>query len=402
MIVLGAASLLALSSFLLGSREQPPAAAPVPTALVAPATRGNLASTLTVAGQFQPYQEVELHAKVSGYIRRINVDIGDHVHTGQVIATLEVPELNAQVAASQATIRHSQSEIERAHNEVSLAEATYAATHAEYTRLAAVSKERPGLIAEQELDDSLAKDLDAAAKINVAKSALDAAKEQLGVSRADSERVTAMQGYSVVTAPFTGVVTMRYADVGSLIQAGTSSDTQSMPVVKIAQNDLLRLRMPVPEQDVPYIQVGGEAQVKVQATGKTFTGKIVRFTRELDPSTRTMLAEIDVPNTDQVLSTGMYAETNIVLQQQNNVLLVPESAVIKDEGQPYVLTVDGNHKVGKAPVTLGIEGANRVAVVSGLTDNQSVIVSGQTNYQIGEQVQPKPATISFNPQEDNQ
>ena len=210
-----------------------------------------------------------------------------------------------------------------------------------------------------------------------------------------------MQGYSVVTAPFTGVV-QYVMPIGSLIQAGTSSDTQSMPVVKIAQNDLLRLRMPVPEQDVPYIQVGGEAQVKVQATGKTFTGKIVRFTRELDPSTRTMLAEIDVPNTNQALSTGMYAETNIVLQQQNNVLLVPESAVIKDEGQPYVLTVDGNHKVGRAPVTLGIEGANRIAIVSGLTDNQSVIVSGQTNYQIGEQVQPKPATISFNPQEDNQ
>jgi RND family efflux transporter MFP subunit len=402
MIVLGAASLLALSSFLLRGKEQPPAAAPTPTALVAPVTRGNLASTLTVAGQFQPYQEVELHAKVSGYIRRINVDIGDHVHTGEVIATLEVPELNAQVTASQATIRHSQSEIERARSEVSLAEANYAATHAAYTRLAAVDKERPGLIAEQELDDSRAKDLDAAAKINVAQSALNATKEQLGVSRADGERVTAMQGYSVVTAPFNGVVTMRYADVGSLIQAGTSSDTQSMPVVKIAQNELLRLRMPVPEQDVPYIQVGGEAQVKVQATGKTFTGKIVRFTRELDASTRTMLAEIDVPNTDQALSTGMYAETTIVLQQQNNVLLVPESAVVKDEGQPYVLTVDGNHEVGKAPVTLGIAGANRIAIVSGLTDNQSVIVSGQTNYQIGEQVLPKPATISFAGQEDNQ
>ena len=141
--------------------------------------------------------------------------------------------------------------------------------------------------------------------------------------------MTAMQGYSVVTAPFNGVVTMRYADVGSLIQAGTSSNTQSMPVVKVAQNDLLRLRMPVPEKDVPYIQVGGEVQVKVQATGKSFTGKIVRFTRELDVSTRTMLAEVDVPNADQALSTGMFAETSIVLQQQNNVLTVPESAVVK-------------------------------------------------------------------------
>ena len=121
----------------------------------------------------------------------------------------------------------------------------------------------------------------------------------------------------------------------------------------------------------------------------------MRFTRELDASTRTMLAEIDVPNADQALSAGMFAETTIVLQQQNNVLLVPESAVVKDEGQPYVLTVDGSNKVGKAPVTLGIQGADRIAIVSGLTDNQSVIVSGQTNYQIGEQVQPKPATISL-------
>jgi RND family efflux transporter MFP subunit len=405
MVVLGAVSLLALTALafaLARSQGKQPASVPMPTALVATATRSDLASTLTVAGQFQPYQEVELHAKVAGYIRHINVDIGDHVHSGEVIATLEVPELNAQVASSQATIRHSQAEIERAQNGIALAEANYAAVHAAYTRLAAVAKQRPGLIAEQELDDSLAKDLDAQAKINVAKSALDATKEQLGVSRADSQRVTAMQGYSVVTAPFNGVVTMRFADVGSLIQAGTSSNTQSMPVVKVAQNDLLRLRMPVPEKDVPYIQEGGEVQVKVQATGKSFAGKIVRFTRELDVSTRTMLAEVDVPNSDQTLSTGMFAETIIVLQQQNNVLLVPESAVMKDEGPPYVLTVDGNNKVGKVPVMLGIQGADRIAILGGLTDNQPVIVSGQANYRIGQQIQPKQATISMPVQEDNQ
>lgn len=404
-IVLGTATLLVLSALAFSfvrSQAKPLSPTPISTALVAPATRGNLASTLTVAGQFQPYQEVELHAKVSGYIRRINVDIGDHVHTGEVIATLEVPELNAQVASSQATIRHSQAEIERAQNQVALTEANYAAIHAGKTRLAEVAKQRPGLVAEQELDDSLAKDLDAQAKINVAKSALNAAKEQLDVSLADSQRVTAMQGYSVVTAPFDGVVTMRYADVGSLIQAGTSSNTQSMPVVKVAQNDLLRLRMPVPEKDVPYIQVGVEVQVKIQATGKSFTGKIVRFTRELDVSTRTMLVEVDVPNADQTLSTGMFAETAIILQQQNNVLTVPESAVMKGEGQPYVLTVNADNKVDKNPVTLGIQGADRIAIVSGLTDQQPVIVSGQANYQIGQPVMPKQMTISMPAPEDNQ
>jgi multidrug efflux pump subunit AcrA (membrane-fusion protein) len=207
----------------------------------------DLSSTLTVAGEFQPFQEVELHAKVSGYVRRINVDIGDQVRSGQVIATLEVPELNAQVAASQAEIRHSESEIARAQSGVALAEADYAAVHAAYTRLAEASNRRPGLIAAQELDDARAKDRDGEAKINVAKSALEAAKEQLGISQAESQRVKSLQEYSVVTAPFTGVITMRYADVGSLIQAGTTSDTQSMPVVKLAQSDLLRLRMPVPE-----------------------------------------------------------------------------------------------------------------------------------------------------------
>ncbi len=404
-IVLGAATLLVLSVLAFAfvrSKGKQPSSTPIPTALVAPAARGDLARTLTVAGQFQPYQEVELHAKVSGYIRRINVDIGDRVHTGEVIATLEVPELNAQVAGSQAAIRHSQAEIERAQNQVALAEANYVAIHIGKTRLAEVAKQRPGLIAEQELDDSLAKDLDAQAKINVAKSVLNAAKEQLDVSRADSQRVTAMQGYSVVTAPFNGVVTMRYADVGSLIQAGTTSNTQSMPVVKVAQSDLLRLRMPVPEKDVPYIQVGGTVQVKVQATGKTFTGNIVRFTRELDVSTRTMLVEVDVPNTDQTLSTGMFAEASIVLQQQNNVLTVPESAVMKNEAQPYVLFVDANHHVGKIPVTLGIQSADRIAILSGLTEKQSVIVSGQENYQIGQQVLPKQMTVAMLAPEDNQ
>lgn len=402
-IVIGAGAVLALSALLLvaGKGKQQPST-PIPTALVTPARRGNLASTLTVAGQFQPYQEVELHAKVSGYIRRINVDIGDHVHSGEVIATLEVPELNAQVSASHAAIRHNQAEIERAQNEVSLAEANYTAVHVANTRLAQVAAQRPGLVAEQELDDSLAKDLNAQAKVNVAKSALSATREQLDVSRADSERVTAMQGYSVVTAPFNGVVTMRYADVGSLIQAGTSSSAQSIPVVKIAQNDLLRLRMPVPERDVPYIQVGSDVQVKIQATGKTFTGKIVRFTRELDVTTRTMLVEIDVPNSDQSLSAGMFAEASIVLQQQSNALILPESAIMKDDGQTYVLFVDANSKVAKSPVTLGIQEADSVVILSGLTDNQSVIVSGQTNYQVGQRVLPKVSTISMPKQEDSQ
>lgn len=402
-IVLRGALFMALPCLVFtGCKGKQADAAPIATASVAPVTRGDLASTLTVAGEFQPYQEVELHAKVSGYIRKINVDIGDRVRSGQVIATLEVPELTAQVAGSQAEVRHSQSEIAREQSSVALAEANYAAVHAAYTRLTEASKQRPGLVAEQELDDSRARDLDAQAKINVAKSALEASKEQLGISQADNQRVQSLKDYSVVTTPFTGVITMRYADVGSLIQAGTASNTQSMPVVKVAQSDLLRLRMPVPEEDVPFIKIGGDVSIKLQATGKTFTGKIIRFTRELSTSTRTMLAEVDVPNPDLALSTGMTAQTTIVLEAQKNVLTVPAGAVLKGDTQASVLIVDSDNKVQKVPVTLGIQSPDRIEITRGLSEHQSVIVSGQTNYQPGQVVHPQLSTISMPKQGDNQ
>jgi len=395
--------LLALPCLVLvGCKRKQTESIPPATASVAVVTRGDLSSTLTVAGEFQPYQEVELHAKVSGYIRRINVDIGDRVKVGQVIARLEVPELNAQVSASQAEIRHSQAEISRAQSEVTLAEANYAALHAAYARLSNASNQRPGLIAAQELDDSHAKDQNAEAKINVAKSALEATKEQLGISQADNQRVQSLKDYSVVTAPFAGVVTMRYADVGSLIQAGTTSNTQSMPVVKVAQSDLLRLRMPVPEEDVPFINVGSDVQIKLQATSKSISGKVIRFTRELSTSTRTMLAEVDVPNPDLALSSGMTAEVTIILQDQKNVLTVPAGAVLKGDGQSYVLSVDVKNTVHKVPVVLGIQGSDRVVIMQGLAEHQFVIVSGQSNYQIGQIVHPQLSTIAMPSQEGDQ
>ena len=207
----------------------------------------------------------------------IKVDIGDRVHQGEALATLEVPELQDQLQGAQADVRHSQSEIARAQSEVVSAESTYSALHADYTRLAQASKEKPGLIAEQELDDARAKDQQAAAQIGVAKAALDSMQQQLGVSHATSHRFQTLTDYEQIVAPFNGVVTMRYADTGSLIQAGQDSNTQTLPVVQVSQSDLLRLRMPVPESDVPYIRRVGRCRVKVSATGRIFTGKIVRL-----------------------------------------------------------------------------------------------------------------------------
>jgi RND family efflux transporter MFP subunit len=262
-------------------------------------------------------------------------------------------------------------------------------------RLAQAAQQRPGLIAQQELEDALAKDKNSEASIDVAKAALDATEEQLSVSSADKQRVQALSDYSVVAAPFSGVITKRYADTGSLIQAGTASNTQAMPVVQLAQSDILRLRMPVPEADVPYIEDGGTVLVKVQATGKDFTGKVIRFARALDPSTRTMITEVDVANPKLELSPGMYAEATISLQQRKGVLTLPIQAVLQGDSQSYVLVLDSSNHVQKKIVTLGVQGADRVEITSGLSDGQLVIVSAQANYQVGQHVSPKFESVSM-------
>lgn len=363
----------------------------LPVAFVVPVLRSSIASRLRVAGQFTAYQDVDLHAKVSGYIRRINVDIGDRVHAGETLAVLEVPELEAQVAGAKAEVRHSQSDISRAQSEVTRAESMHTALHSAYTRLQQASDQRPGLVAQQEIDDARAKDQNAEAQIEAAKAAVEAAREQLGVSAANNLRVQTLSNYSVVTAPFNGVVTMRYADVGSLIQSGTASNTQSLPVVRVAQSDLLRLRMPVPESDVAYIQPGSQVSINVTALKRTWNGRIVRFTRALDMNTRTMTVEVDVSNPDLTLSPGMFAETAIYLQQHGAALNIPADALVRDGDKVHVLIVNGDGQVESHPVVTGIEGDNRVEILTGLKAGDSVIVSGQSSYQAGEHVRPQPA-----------
>lgn len=369
-------------------RDSDPKAAGLPTAEVVIAKRGLLANSLSLAGQFQPYQEIEVHAKVSGYVRRIYVDIGDRVRTGQTLAVLEIPELDAQLKGTQAEVLHSKDEIVRAGNEVTRAESDHAALHAAYQRLQQAAASRPGLIAEQELDDSRAKDLAAEAQVDAAKAALAAAKNKTDVADADRMRVSALADYANVTAPLSGVITWRYADTGALIQAGTASNTQSMPLVKLAQSDILRLRLPVPESAVPFIRVGSPVQVQVKAVARTFAGKVVRFTRSVSFDTRTMETEVDVANADLSLTPGMYADAKLELEHKQDALSVPIQAVIQGEKQPYLLVLDDQDRVQRRPVELGVQTSTRVEILRGLSEKERVIRGGQSNYQIGEAVKP--------------
>src|SRR5579862_2204956 len=167
-------------------------AATVPSAQVAAAQRGDISHVLTLAGQFQPYQVVDVHPKVSGYMRHINVDIGDIVHQGETLAVLEVPELKAQLQQTEFEVQQSQEEIRRAHHEINRAEATHAAVHAEAQRLQDAAKAQPGLIAQQELDDAVARDLSSEAQVDAAKAAMAAAQGHAGAASADHQRVQAL------------------------------------------------------------------------------------------------------------------------------------------------------------------------------------------------------------------
>ena len=365
----------------------------VPRAAVALVRRGTIANTLSIAGEFLPFQEVELHAKVAGYIKKINVDIGDRVHQGEVLAVLEVPELAAQVRGADAGVRHSQDEIVRAQNEVARAEADHEALHAAAIRLKQASQARPGLVAAQELDDALAKDRAAEAQVEAAKSALSAARQQLEVAKATHLQVSAMSDYSRIVAPFDGVVTWRFADTGALVQAGTSTNS-AQPVVKIAEVDVLRLRIPVPESLAASVHDGQPAEISVQATGEHFTGKVSRLTGALDPSTRTEQVEIDVPNQKLHLAPGMFADVGLQVERHDSALLVPVQAVNRVGDQTSALVVGSDHRVQVRPIRTGLEDPNSIEVVSGLKEGDQVIVANLGSYQNGQTVDPRVSVFS--------
>ena len=375
-----------------GSSPSASADAPVRAAVVQ-VRRAPLSNTLSIAGEFLPYQEVELHAKVAGYIRNINVDIGDRVRRGQVLAVLEIPELTAQLQAASAGVRHSQEEITRAQNDVSRAEADHAALHAAAVRLKQASEARPGLIAEQELDDAIAKDRSTEAQVESAKSALSASRQQLEVSRADQQNSAALAEYSRITAPFDGVVTWRYADTGSLIQAGTSN-VNSMPVVKLSQVNVLRLRIPVPESLAGSVRDGDTADIRVKATDEHFSGKIIRSTDSLDRSTRTMQVEVDVPNRDYKLTPGMYADVSLRIQNDPNALTLPLQAINRGSDKTTVLFVNPENHVEEREIHTGIEGSNRIQILSGLNEGDRVIVGNLGTYRPGQHVDPKLSSMA--------
>ncbi len=374
------------------SNEAP---AQIPTVAVVKASSESLARNMVLTAEFKPFQEVDVMAKVAGYVNEIKVDVGDRVPEGELLATLEIPEMADDLRRSQAGVKHSQAEVARARDEVTRAKSVHEIAHLSYTRLAAVAQKRPGLIAQQEIDDAQAKDMVSEAQVSAANSALAAAQQQVDVEESSTQRVQTLMKYQRVTAPFAGVVTRRFADKGSMIQAGTASQTQAMPLVRISQNSLLRLILPVPESAVPTVHLGQQVQVRVPTLNRTFAGKVARFAEKLSTQTRTMDTEVDVPNPDLVLIPGMYAEVDLTLQRKNNAIAIPVMAVDSaTESNGQVMVVTSNNRVEIRKIALGVETSNLVEARSGLNDGDMVVLSGRSALKSGQEVKPRLTTLA--------
>jgi RND family efflux transporter MFP subunit len=346
----------------------------LPSVAVAKVDREGLEQTLTVSAELHPYEQVSLHAKVAGYLQSISVDVGDRVKEGQAIAQLDVPELKNDLERDTASFHASQEEKKRA-------EATYAEAHLACDRLIEVARDHPKLIAQQQVDEVQAKDRNAAG-------AVGAAQQHIEECTASLDKTRTMLGYTTITAPFDGTITRRYADPGALIQAGTSSNTQTTPLVDIAEDARLRLVFPVPESAVPQIKVGAPVHVLINSVGQPFDAVISRFTGKVDRATRTMATEADVENKDGRFKPGMYANATLLLEKRENVVVVPVEAISVGD-KPSVLVIDPDHSVKNQPIKLGLQTPNRAEVLEGLKVGDLVVVGSRAGVEPGQKVVPK-------------
>jgi len=351
--------------------------------------RKTLGRTLTLSSELVPFQEIDVYAKESGYVKQLNVDYGSRVQANQILATLEIPELQLQLKQDDAAIKNASDQITYAQNLVSRAEAQHKVLQLQYERLEGVAKSKPGLVAQQEVDDSEGKSLASEAQVDAAKANLQSAESLLVSAQAKREHDQVLFDYSKITAPFAGIVTQRFANLGTLLQAGTSSSTQAMPLVRLSQDDLFRIVIPVPESYVHSIHIGDPVSVVIPSlNNRVFPGKVARFSVDVQEDTRTMHTEVDVQNTGRVLLPGLYAEATLILDKKVDALAVPIQAV--DQGERNTVdVVTSSNKIEVRPVTLGIQTANDAEVLSGLREGESIVVSDRSSLKPGEEVQPK-------------
>jgi RND family efflux transporter MFP subunit len=355
---------------------------------VTPVVRRPIVRQLTVSSELVPFQEIDLYAKEAGYIKELPVDYGTRVEKGQTVAVLEIPELQMQLQQDAAAIKNQQDVVKQTQHQVDSVAARVKDYQLNFTRLKNVSDSKPGLVAQQEVDDREQQYLGAEAQLEAAKSTMQSAQSELAQAEAREQRDRVLFDYSKITAPFSGVITQRYANFGTLVQAGTSSSTNVLPIAKLSEDDKFRLVIPVPESYVKYIHVGDTVAVHVSSLDRNVIGKVARFSVDVAQDTRTMHTEVDVPNPGRALIPGLYADATITLERKNDALSVPLQAINHDANGNTVYVVTPNNAIAIRPVELGLQNADWAEVTSGLNEGDSVVVSDRSALKAGAPVQP--------------
>jgi RND family efflux transporter MFP subunit len=332
---------------------------PIRVTVVTPERRAvsrNLSLTATV----EPYEQAALYAKVSGYVKSLWADIGDHVSKGQVLATLEVPEVQQQYVQASGTLGERRAQLRKAEAAAGLAETIFVRSKALRAKDA---------ITQQEMEE-------ASAQYETAKAGVEVARSEEQSAEARLSELRDLVAYAQITAPFDGIVTRRFVDRGALMQAATSNNNIT-PVVTVARIDLVRVFVDVPEPSAPYVHRGAPATLEVAALpGQSFKGSVTRYADALDPATRTMRTEVDLANADAALRPGMYGNLAIALQDRADALSLPRAIVHHDDRGAFVYTLQDGKAVERR-VRLGLESDQRVAIVDGVNDGVHVISATQ-------------------------
>jgi RND family efflux transporter MFP subunit len=339
--------------------------------------RVTAARRLQTNATLEAFEEADLFAKVSGYLSDVRVDIGDHVKAGQVLAVIDVPEMEKELAEAKAQLESKQSSLESARRQLDHYKANITLQEALLRR-----REELGaaghFISDRVLDEVRANAEIAKADLSVAEANRDLAANQVDVAAATVEKIKTLLAYKQIVAPFDGVVARRLVNRGDLVQVATTA-TRTTPTAgslfTVQRIDTIRVFCDVPENDVPHVHVGDPAIVKPSGfDGKPFTGKVTRFSLHLDPETRNMRTEIDLPNPGERLYPGMYAEVSLEMNRRPDALTVLAAAVGSDGEGKFVYTTTAD-RITRLAVKIGLTDNGRTEVTAGLSEDTPVVAS---------------------------
>ncbi|HEY3836013.1 MAG TPA: efflux RND transporter periplasmic adaptor subunit [Bryobacteraceae bacterium] len=338
-------------------------------------------SELELPGNIEPTTEAPILARADGYIAKRLVDIGDRVHAGQEVAEIEAPELDQQVAQAKATVQQMQAALEQADANLRQGKADTELARVTAQRTGALLKK--GAVSRQEDDTNQAQYQAKVANLDSLAKAIQVQRSNLAAAQANAARLDNMQSYRVVRAPFDGVITLRNVDTGALVNAGNTL------LYRIAQTSILRTYVNVPQAYADSVRPGEAATLRVtNVPGKDFPGTVARTANALDPSSRTLLVEVQVPNAQNLLMPGMYARVDLSSARKQPPLLVPSEALIvrADGSQLAVLTED--HRVHLQKIEIGRDFGDRIEVLGGLQEGALVVANPGDAIVEGQSVEP--------------